>query len=128
MSSPSQLELLISLANARLQQQKGRPPERRNWAEFDALFKQAAAVAPQNTALFLMQAERLKADGGLDQAISFLTEAVAKAPQKLEFVTRLAEYLLAQGRPDQALQVLDKGLDPKAAGDHAPLRTQRAGC
>ena len=37
--SPDQPALLVSLAEARLQQQKALPQGRRNWADFDAVFK-----------------------------------------------------------------------------------------
>ena len=71
----------MSLAAARLQQQKALPHERRNWADFDADFKRATAVVPTSIALVLLKAERLAADARLEEAISFLREAVAKIPK-----------------------------------------------
>ena len=79
--SPDQPALLISLAEARLQQQKLLPQRQRNWADFDAVFKRANAVSPSSIALDLLYAERLAAAARVDQAISFLREAVAKNPK-----------------------------------------------
>jgi tetratricopeptide (TPR) repeat protein len=125
-SSPDQPALLVTLAAVRLEQQRARPAERRDWTEFDAAFKKALAAAPKETSLILMRAERLAADGGPDQAITFLTEVIEQDPRSVEVATRLSEYLLGQGRADQALQVLAKASDPKAAGDRGALRTQQA--
>ena len=126
-SSPNQPALLLSLAEARLQQQKALPQGRRNWSDFDAVFKRADAVVPSSIALALLKAERLAADArGVDQAISSLKEAVEKNPKSAELAGRLADYYRGQGQPDKALEVLTKASDPKEAGDRGSLRVQRA--
>ena len=125
-SSPDQPALLVSLAEARLQQQKALPQGQRNWADFDAVVKRATAVVPSSIALTLLNAERLAADARVDQAISFLRDAVAKNPKSAELAGRLADYLRGQGRVGQALEVLTQASDLKAAGDRGSLRVQRA--
>jgi tetratricopeptide (TPR) repeat protein len=77
-SSPDQLGLLLSLAQARLQQQKALPLGRRNWADFDAVVNRVAKVAPSSTMLTLLKAEQLAVDARLDEAISFLQSEIGR--------------------------------------------------
>jgi predicted Zn-dependent protease len=132
---PDQPELLVTLAELKLREQRARAPEERSWAELDDILKraeaaltQATAATPLHTKLSGLRAERLalESDSSLDQAVSFLTKEVQNAPKSAELATRLSELLLRQGRTDQALEVIYKVSDPKAAGDRGLLRIQQA--
>ncbi len=126
-SSPEQPLLLISLAEARLRQQKTLPQERRNWSDFEAVWHRAKAVLPSSSiVLALLKAEQLAADNHVEQAITVLKDAVKANPKNAELSGRLADYYRGQGKPDEALKVLTQASDPEAAGDRGSLRVQRA--
>jgi tetratricopeptide (TPR) repeat protein len=84
-SNASQPGALLSLAEARLREQKALPQERRNWADFDAVFNRAAAVLPADTdiTLVLLKAERLAADARPDEAISLLQKEFDKLREEV---------------------------------------------
>ena len=125
---PDQPELLITLAEARLKIQLVRPRERRNWSAFDTAFAKAAEQAEvrMQPVLALIQAERLAAEGGTDQAVGLLRQYSEKGLNSPELAIGLAEGLISQGRPDQALQIIERAAEPKAAGDRGSLRVERA--
>jgi predicted Zn-dependent protease len=131
---PDRPELLVTLAELKLREQRARAPEQRSWADFDAILnraetavKQAGTAMPLRTSLICLRAERLalESDSSLDQAISFLAREVENAPNSAELTTRLSEFLLRQGRTEQALQVVVK-VPELTAGDRGLLRIQQA--
>ena len=101
-SNPNQPALLLSLAEARLQQQRELPQGQRNWADFDAVFKRAAAVVPSSIELVRLRAERLAAEARIDKAISFLQEVIAKLTEDVvklrETVAKLREAVAKDPR------------------------------
>jgi tetratricopeptide (TPR) repeat protein len=124
--SPNNPALLVTLAEARLREQTTRPPNRRNWASFEAAFQRAAAAAPQSPAIDLVRAERVALDGAIDQAVTHLREAVRKAPRDAAVAIALANGLILKGDLEQALRGLEQAAAPEAAGDGGLLRNERA--
>jgi tetratricopeptide (TPR) repeat protein len=114
--SPNHPALLVNLASARLQEQKLLPEGRRNWAEFDEVFKRASAVVPSSVELTLLNTERLAVDARGDQAVSFLRENVGKLR---EDVAKRREDI-AKLRADIAKLEADLAKDP----NHSELKNQ----
>src|SRR5262249_38876239 len=123
---PKQPDLLVLLAQTKLQQQIALPPQRRNWAEFDSIYARADAAWPNNPRLILVRADRVAATGGIPKALGALRAALAKDPKSLELTLSLVEVLVNQGNPEEALKVLQDTPDPTTPGGIGLLRSKRA--
>jgi tetratricopeptide (TPR) repeat protein len=123
---PKQPELLVLLAQAALQQQLARPPQRRNWAAFDATYARAAAAAPNNPRLVLIGSDRVTASGEKAKAVDGLRAALAKDPASLELALALAAVLVSQGDHAGALKVLQDAPESTRPGATGLLRSKRA--
>jgi tetratricopeptide (TPR) repeat protein len=119
---PNDPALRIALAGSLLRKELMQPPSKRVWRDFDRALKKAIESAPTNSAVALMQADRLKLDGHDDQAVKYLDEVTKKSPKNAAIAIALADGLSHLNEHTRALEVLQHAIAPDAAGDQAALR------
>lgn len=118
--------LLVSLARMEYRDQLRRPRERRDWSEVRGLVERAARLAPASSAVALLQADLLSAEGRDGEAVALLEQAAGHQKADPDLWLARAERLARAGLHEQALLVLEQAMAPEAAGDQAALRVARA--
>jgi tetratricopeptide (TPR) repeat protein len=124
---PGASSLVADLANAQIIRQLAQPEPRRDWSAAGATIEQGLRARPDDPTLLLIRVKLLTSSGRLDEAEERLAEATrggARISQELWLVR--ARQLESRGKYEEALRVLEQGLSPSGAGDHAALRASRA--
>jgi tetratricopeptide (TPR) repeat protein len=123
---PAEPQLRLAMAGLLMKQQAAAPAASRNWAPFDDALARAAAAAPGNPALALLNADRLMLDGQASRANDVLSKLAQASPKSTALWLAWAESLARAGQLAEALTVLDKAAAADAAGDNASLRIARS--
>src|SRR6476646_1355253 len=93
------------------------------FAEAEAEYRRALALAPQNAAVTSNLATLIAVLGRLDEAVALKQQAIALDPLRAASHVGLATNLTALGRYDDAEAALRKGIElqPQAAGNYYKL-------
>jgi tetratricopeptide (TPR) repeat protein len=125
--NPDDPGLLMDLARLRIVQEMRLPREQRRWRVVENLLARAEKVAPNDMTLRNLRAGYLGVTSQVDRAVKELADAARGVDRhKPEAWLAWAGLLDRTNRQDEAMKILDQGMAPDAAGDHAMLRIAKA--
>jgi tetratricopeptide (TPR) repeat protein len=98
--------------------------DKRDWSEVDKLLNQLGEVAPNSTAVPLLQAELLIAQDRAAEATKLIETVRDKDPKEIAYWIALVNLAIRENQWDKAGQSLEEA--EKKFGDRATLRLARA--
>lgn len=125
-ATPDSLSLRLLAAEVQLRIQARKPAAERDWTQFEAALARVEEIAPNNSGIPRLKAERLAQQGDTEGTLRQLEEIARQSPRSLEPWLLWSGYLTAMGQPVQALKVVDEAIKPEGVGDRVELRIARA--